>query len=309
MSPARLVASDSDEGKRLDRMVSDAFPDVSRSVIQQLIESGKVHIVGRSARSSEKIHRGDVVEVRLELPQSLTARPEPLALNVIYEDESMVILDKPSGLVVHPAAGHAGGTLVNGLLYRYPSLGAGRDIRPGLVHRLDKDTSGLMVVGLTPAGQMSLTRQLQSRRMKRRYRGLVWGGLEPPRALIDIPVGRDPASRTKMAAGNATIHPRSARTHYEVLEIVDRFTYVDVRLDTGRTHQIRIHMAYIGHPIVGDSTYGPSAPVPGLTRQFLHAYVLELESPLTGLPMTFRSDLPPDLDGFLTEARAQVGVN
>jgi 23S rRNA pseudouridine1911/1915/1917 synthase len=162
-----------------------------------------------------------------------------------------------------------------------------------------------MVVALTVSGQMSLTRQLQSRRMKRSYMGVVWGRLEPARALIDVPIGRDVASRTKMAAGNASIHPRDARTHYEVLQYLDRYTFVDVRLDTGRTHQIRVHMAYVGHPIVGDSVYGRQGPVPPLSRQFLHAFELKLESPASGLPMTFRSDLPSDLAGFLSAVRSQ----
>jgi 23S rRNA pseudouridine1911/1915/1917 synthase len=305
LTPARLVAAHADEGKRLDRLVSDAFPEVSRSLVQQLIETGKVHIVGRASKSSEKVRPGDVVEVELAPPPSLEAHPEPVPLNVVYEDAAMVVIDKPPGLVVHPAAGHASGTLVNGLLYRYPSLGIDGDVRPGLVHRLDKDTSGLLVVALTPSAQQMLSRQIATRRMKRRYQALVWGRLEPSKALIDVPIGRDPILRRKMAAGHGSLHSRDARTHYDVIEYLDPYTYVNVGLETGRTHQIRVHMAYIGHPVVGDPTYS-SHSVAGLDRQFLHAYELELDSPGTGLPMKFSSELPSDLAHVLSTARSRI---
>jgi 23S rRNA pseudouridine1911/1915/1917 synthase len=229
------------------------------------------------------------------IPPSLSAAPQDIELRIVYEDEVMAVIDKPAGLVVHPAPGHPDGTLVNGLVRRYPAIAGSDEFRPGIVHRLDKDTSGLLVVALAPAAQLSLSRQLKARTMHRRYTSLVWGDLRPDRGSIDIPVGRDRASRGRMAAGADAIGARAARTQYTVVERLRELSLLDVVLETGRTHQIRVHMAYIGHPVAGDKLYGGRG-LPGLTRQFLHAAELELSHPTTGTAVRFTSPLPPDLN-------------
>lgn len=290
-----FVVSAGEEGERLDQLVAGLKENISRSLIQRLVSDGGVRLNGRYAKASQRVHAGDTVEVDDVVAPSLSARPDAaIELDVVYEDESMAVIDKPAGLVVHPAAGHESATLVNGLLARYPSLGERNELRPGLVHRLDKDTSGLMVIALNAEAQKSLAEQVRTRRMRRLYLALVSGQLSPDRGVIDIPVGRDPASRKRMSAGMHSIHPRHARTRYRVDRQVQGFTLVDITLETGRTHQIRVHMAYIGHPVVGDPTYS-SGPALGLHRQFLHARALELESPGTKQSMRFESALPADL--------------
>lgn len=275
------------------------MPEISRTLVQKLITEERVRLRGEAAKPGQRVQAGDRVEVDVALPPSLKAEPEPIELNVVYEDECMVVIDKPAGLVVHPAPGHASGTLVNGLLQRYPRLQGSQPLRPGLVHRLDKDTSGLMVVGLNAHSQENLATQIHTRRMRRAYQALVWGHPEPPNAVIDVPVGRDAVSRKKMTAGLDGVRSRQARTHYQVVRYLDDLTLVELTLETGRTHQIRVHMAYIGHPVVGDRTYS-SRRLPGLDRQFLHARVLELESPCSGQSLRFESKLPKDLASMLT---------
>jgi 23S rRNA pseudouridine1911/1915/1917 synthase len=236
------------------------------------------------------------------IPPSLTVEPEAIELQIVYEDEVVCVIDKPAGLVVHPAPGHAGGTLVNALVHRFPTLDGSGSVRPGLVHRLDKDTSGLMVVGLTAEAQASLADQVKARSMSRGYVALVQGHVMPNRAMIDIPVGRDPISRKRMAAGPKAIRARTAVTHYEVNELVGSLSLICVRLETGRTHQIRVHMAYIGHPVAGDTLYkGPA--LPGLHRQFLHARSLAFTHPATGDKVQFQCEMPSDLMAVLDRLR------
>ncbi len=257
---------------------------------------------GEAARPSTRVLAGDTVRVKAQVPPSLNAAPEHLDLQIVYEDESLAVIDKPAGLVVHPAAGHASGTLVNALVSRYPHLEAAGSARPGIVHRLDKDTSGLMVVALSPQAQLHLADQLRRRTMHRTYTALVWGRLEPERAMIDVPIGRDPSGRRRMAAGPRSIAARDARTRYRVLQYLSEFSLLEVDLETGRTHQIRVHLAYVGHPIVGDGTYA-NRPWADLNRQFLHASKLELQHPTTSDGMTFTAPLPRELTTFLDAAR------
>jgi 23S rRNA pseudouridine1911/1915/1917 synthase len=308
----RIVATSEDADKRIDRLLAERFSHLSRSLIQRLIDEGRIQRAGQPLKPSYRVRAGDTFAVDLTLPPSLQARPEPVDFEIVYEDEMMAVINKPAGLTVHPAPGHEGGTLVNGLLARYPTLGdSGDALRPGLVHRLDKDTSGLMVVALNERAQSVLAEQVRTRSLKRRYIALVGGQLRPERGVIDVPVGRDRVSRKRMAAGLSTISPRPARTRYQVLEYLEGwqgqhkrepFTLVEVALETGRTHQIRVHMAYIGHPVAGDSLYG-GPQIPGLERQFLHAYTLELQSPQTGEMLHFQASLPSDLQTILEQLR------
>jgi 23S rRNA pseudouridine1911/1915/1917 synthase len=290
------------DGERVDRVVS-LVSGCSRSEAATLIDRGAVRIDGRVvAAGRQRVAAGQLLDIDLrELPtESLPAPDADVPVNVVYEDANVLVVDKPPGLVVHPGAGEGGGTLVNGLLARHPTLaGVGEAHRPGMVHRLDRDTSGLLVVALTPTAYTALVAALGDRRVERRYTALVWGVPEAPRGVIDAPIGRSPRQPTRQAvvAGG-----RPARTRYEVRGRYDRpttLTLLGCELETGRTHQIRVHLASIGHPVVGDRDYGgvrEALPVP---RLFLHAEHLAFDHPVTGRPLAFDAPLPPDLAAVL----------
>ncbi len=279
-------------GERLDRALAVLAPEFSRSYLQQLIESGAVMLKGGPAtRSSQKVKAADqgVIELR-PTPQSQSFRPEPMALDVVHEDEHLLVINKPAGLVVHPAPGNWSGTLLNGLLARDPQ--AAMLPRAGIVHRLDKDTSGLMVVARTRATMDALVQLIAAREVSRQYVALAhrgWGGAAVRH--VDAPVGRDPRNRLRMAVVESG---KPATTTFELLQAADAGCWVRATLGTGRTHQIRVHMAYIGHPLVGDVLYG-GAPAAGLARQALHAFRLAFAHPVTGKPLEFRAPLPVDL--------------
>lgn len=244
---------------------------------------------------------GDRVTMPALVRTELSARPEALPLTVVYQDQDLAVIDKLAGMVVHPAPGHPGGTLANALAALFPqTVQAGDAERPGIVHRLDKGTSGLLVVALSPVAHRSLQRQIATREAGRKYLALIQGRLNPPVGTIDAPIGRDPANATRMAVhGKAA---RSARTSYRLMEEVPGFSLIEATLLTGRTHQIRVHLAAVGHPIAGDVTYGGKS-LPGLSRQFLHAYGLVVRSPSTGETLTFNSGLPGDLQTVLEKLR------
>lgn len=286
---------------RLDVVIARHIPSISRTTAGLLARDGHVRVNGREAKPSYRVNPGDRVEVDVVLPPSLSARPQEIPLSIVYRDGDLAIVDKPAGLVVHPSAGHEDGTLANALASRFPqTAGVGTQDRPGIVHRLDKDTSGLMVVALTAEAHVSLQHQIAERTAGRAYLALTAGRVEPEAGTIDAPIGRDPTNRKKMAIHG--IASRPARTSYEVLEYLDEFSYLQARLHSGRTHQIRVHFAAIGHPLAGDAVYqGPA--VPGLHRQFLHAYRLTLRSPGTGEQLEFVSPLPPDLRLILARLR------
>lgn len=279
-------------GERLDRALAALVPEFSRSYLQQLIEAGAVSLNGAAAmRSSQKVKAGDqgVVELR-PTPQSQAFRPEPMALAVVFEDEHLLVVDKPAGLVVHPAPGNWSGTLLNGLLAR--DSGAMLLPRAGIVHRLDKDTSGLMVVARTRAAMDALVKRIAAREVARQYVALAhrpWGGAAVRH--VDAPIGRDPRNRLRMAVVDSG---KPASTVFERLQGNEQGCWVRATLGTGRTHQIRVHMAHIGHPLVADELYGGVA-VAGLARQALHAYRLAFEYPATGQPLEFHAALPADL--------------
>lgn len=306
MPPLRETIPAALDGQRVDRVVA-MLTGLPRAAVDELVAGGAVRIGRRTVTSrSRKLRAGEVVEVDVpELTEAPLCPPDPsVDVPVVYADEHVVVVDKPAGLVVHPGAGHTRGTLVQGLLARYPELaGVGDPARPGVVHRLDRGTSGLLVVARSPVAYASLVAQLAERRAERWYLALCWGELEAPAGLIDAPIGRSERDRTRMAV-SAT--GREARTRYRVRQ---RFrepaaaTLVECKLETGRTHQIRVHLAAVGHPVVGDDRYRGARPAIPTDRPFLHACRLAFDHPVTGERLTFDSPLPPELDAVLATLR------
>ena len=284
-----------DEAERLDLYVAHHCPDVSRSRARRLIDEGLVTVNGRPIKPSRLLQRGDRVVVRVPPPSTLDLEPEAIPLSIVYEDEDLLVVDKPAGMAVHPGAGQRRHTLVNALLARCPDLaGVGGVLRPGIVHRLDKDTSGLLLVAKNDRAHTALSQQLKERTVEKGYLALVTGRLEPKEGVIEGAIGRDPRNRKRMAVVEGG---RPARTAYRVREYLDDCTLVEVTPSTGRTHQIRVHLAAVGHPIVGDAVYGRPSPFVG--RQFLHACRLGFHHPADGRRLAFESPLPPDLQQAL----------
>lgn len=297
----------SGDGKRLDVFLAGAAEELSRSFTQKLITDGMVMVNGEiAARASYKVKTGDQVALNIPSPDSLEVKPEPIPLDIYYEDSDIIVVNKPRGMVVHPAAGNYTGTLVNALLYRCRDLsGINGVMRPGIVHRLDKDTSGLIMVAKNDAAHNSLAGQLKDRLVKRRYLALAHGRINEESGMVDAPIGRDPRNRQKMAVLDR--NSKQAVTRYCVLDRFAGYTYLRLRLETGRTHQIRVHLAYIGHPVVGDPKYGPARPHFGLDGQFLHAAVLGFKHPRTGLHLEFEAPLPDELKMILEKLTMDKG--
>ena len=290
---------------RIDRYLAGVLAGESRSQIQRLIRDGKVQIGEQPVRSSRLVHAGETIVVEIPEPVGASPQAEALDLDIVYEDSDLVVVDKPAGMVVHPAAGHAQGTLVNALLHQVKDLsGIGGELRPGIVHRLDRGTSGLMVVAKNDKAHAELARQFHDREVEKEYVALVWGLVQAGRR-IDLPIGRDPADRKKMSA--KARRARSAATRITKALQLAGVSLVHVAISTGRTHQIRVHLSEIGHPIVGDSVYGgvrhrmagALRPVLGLDRPFLHAGRLVFHHPADGRKMAFESPLPHDLQSVL----------
>ncbi|MCC6627031.1 MAG: RluA family pseudouridine synthase [Chloroflexi bacterium] len=298
-------------GGRLDQAVVAALGDLTRAHVQRLIERGLVTVNGASAKAGHKLRAGDQVAVRVPPPVPTTLRPQPLPLAVVYEDAAVLVIDKPAGLVVHPAPGHPDGTLANAILAHAPEVAMNGSQRPGIVHRLDKDTSGLLVVARTDAARQALVAQFAAREVLKEYVALVVGH-PPDTATVDAPIGRDPRRRQRMAVVSGG---RPARTEVAVLERLPGHALVRARIATGRTHQIRVHLAALGHPVVGDAVYGhggalvlpPGANRPlrrvAVPRQFLHAARLAFRLPDSGAWRAFDSPLPPDLTAVLDALR------
>ncbi len=281
-------------GERLDSFLAQRCPDLSRSRIQALTAEGCVTVDGSPAKPSARLRAGQAVSLVVPPPAPSTLVPQAMDLHVVYEDSDLLVIDKPAGLVTHPAPGHPDHTLANAVLAHCPDLeGVGGEIRPGLVHRLDKDTSGLIVVAKNDAAQTGLSGQFKDRTVSKAYLAAVTGHPEPERAIIDAPIGRHPRSRTRMAVVSTG---RDAVTEYDVLRRLRGYGLVEARPRTGRTHQIRVHMASVGHPVAGDATYGH--PAPGLERHFLHAHRLAFTHPRTGNRLKLESPLPKDLQTF-----------
>ncbi len=290
-------------GARVDRFVADVT-GMSRSYVQRLISGGHVTVDGRPVAANRLVSDGTRLRVEVPPPEPLAAVAEPMPLAVVYEDPDLLIVDKPAGLVVHPAPGHESGTLVNGLLARGDVYGGiAGTLRPGIVHRLDRDTSGLLMVAKNDAAQASLMAQLKARRVKKTYLALVLGSVSAAAGRIEAPIGRDPKHRTRMAV---VPDGRPAVTGYRVRERFAGWTLLELDLVTGRTHQIRVHLAAIGHPVAGDPTYGTGTSrrgPEGLLRLFLHAWRLELQAPSDGHLVRVTAALPPDLESVLEDLR------
>ena len=293
------------EGGRLDRFIAARLAaDLSRSAVQRLIADGLITHNGSVCKAADKIGQGDEIVVRIPPPTPTEIVAEDIPLAFVYEDDDLIVIDKPAGLVVHPAAGHSSGTLVNAILGHAPDLdGVGGETRPGIVHRLDKDTSGLIVVAKHDRALHELQRQFKARTVKKTYLALVEGIVRPPRGVIEAAIGRDRIHRQKMAV---TANGRAARTRYRSIKILHDpdLTLVEAYPETGRTHQIRVHFAWLGHPLVGDTMYGRKKPLVEINRHFLHAAALTFALPSNGETRTFTSKLPDDLQGVLDRLTA-----
>ena len=291
-------------GTRIDRVLSLLLAESSRSYIQKLIEKGNVTVDGQTCTSKKyKVSSGQQVDLLMPPPENLSVEPENIPLDIVFEDEDVLVVNKPRGMVVHPAAGNYTGTLVNAVLYhcgeRLSSING--VIRPGIVHRIDKDTSGLLMIAKNNMAHESLSAQLAEHSITRRYTALVYHNLTEDEGTVDAPIGRDPKNRLRMAV--TSLNSKRAVTHWKVLERFGRYTLIEARLETGRTHQIRVHMAYIHHPLVGDMVYGPKKQPLTEDGQMLHARVLGFVHPRTGEYMEFQRPLPPEFTAVLRKLR------
>jgi 23S rRNA pseudouridine1911/1915/1917 synthase len=309
LGPRLLVVEAEAAGARLDVWLASRLPELSRARVKALVESGDVLVGGRTARPAARLKPGQEVSVSIPAPQAAAPEPEDLPVTVVYEDACLLVVDKPAGMSVHPGAGRPTGTLVNALLHHVKDLsGVGGVLRPGIVHRLDKGTSGLMVVAKDDATHRALAEQFASRRVRKEYRAVVIGVPSRKEGEIALPIGRDPVHRKRMKV--RTKGGREARTFYRVEQALDGAALLRVRIATGRTHQIRVHLASLGHPVAGDKTYGGGRTPPSrraqsrealraLARPALHAAHLAFEHPASGRQLSFESPLPEDLLGLL----------
>jgi len=285
-----------DEGDtRLDKYVCARVPELSRTRVQKLIAAGNITVNGQPAKPGLRLNPGDRIDIDIPPAPPRELKPEAIPLKIIYEDDDLLVVDKPAGLTVHPAPGHPAHTLVNAILAHFPHLAdIGDSLRPGVVHRLDKDTSGVMLVAKNSAAQADLAKQFKSHSVTKAYLALVKGRLEPENGIIEADIGRDPHNRKKMAV---VVAGREARTEYRVIRYIGGYTLLEIMPETGRTHQIRVHLAAIGFPVVGDKVYGVKSP--HLSRQFLHASRLGFKLPSSGDYVEFKSELPSDLEKAL----------
>ena len=298
------VVEPGDEGERIDKFLTETMKECSRSQIQKWIKDGLVQVKGEAVKGNYRVTADDEITLKVPPPVELDLKAEPMDLNIVYEDSDVVVVNKPRGMVVHPAAGHYTGTLVNGLLYHCKDLsGINGVLRPGIVHRIDKDTSGLLMVAKNDTAHLSLAHQLKEHTVNRKYVALVHGTIPHQTGTIDAPVGRDPKNRQQMAV--VFERGKHAVTHFVVLEGLNEFTFVELKLETGRTHQIRVHMKYIGFPLVGDPKYGPKNPFP-IDGQALHAAVLGFLHPRTNEYIEFKTDIPDDIQAILQQLRQRV---
>ena len=299
-----LKVTEEVSGKRLDAVLAGMLPKYSRSFIQKLFENGSITVGGDPcSEKKRKAVTGDIVEITIPQPERLEVEAEDIPLDIVYEDEELLVVDKPAGMVVHTAPGNHSGTLVNALMYHCGDALSSINgvIRPGIVHRIDKDTSGLLMVAKTDRAHNALSVQLAEHSITRRYKAIVYSNIKEDEGTVDKPIGRDPGNRLR----NAVVYTNSknAVTHYRVIERFGGFTLVEAVLETGRTHQIRVHMAYIRHPLLGDALYGPAKNRYGAKRQMLHAGVLGFAHPVTGEYMEFNSPLPQDFGDVLAKLR------
>ena len=290
-------------GERLDAFLARCVPDLSRSAAQKLIEEGHVKRNGRPGKKNDKLNIGDPVEYEIPEPKEVDIVPTEMQLDIVYEDEDVLVINKPKGLVVHPAAGHQDDTLVNGLLYAMGDdlSGINGELRPGIVHRIDKDTSGLLAVAKNDYAHNMLASQLKDHTMARSYEAIVVGSFREDSGTVDAPIGRHPSDRKKMCVIER--NSKHAVTHWEVVERFRGYTHIRCRLETGRTHQIRVHMAHIGHPLLGDTVYGHKKPELGQDSQCLHAFSLCFRHPRDGQPVMVFAPLPKYFEEVLEKLR------
>ncbi len=306
MTEKFILVPEGTELERIDKYISLVCEELTRSYVQRLIEEGKIVCNGKKVRTCVKICPGDEIVITLPPPQELEVEPEDIPLDVVFEDEEMMVINKPKGMVVHPANGNESGTLVNAVLFHAKGKLSGINgvIRPGIVHRLDKDTSGLIVVAKTNEAHLSLAEQIKEKTCRRVYVCLVRGNLREDEGVINAPIGRHSTQRKKMCVTEK--NSRSAVTHYKVLERFGEYTFVECRLETGRTHQIRVHMQHIGHPVIGDEVYSGGKNPFGLHTQALHAVEIGFVHPVSGKTMSFSCPIPDYMEAILERLRKAV---
>lgn len=290
-----------DQTGRIDKVLTTLEPEITRSQLKNLINDGHVTVNGQVVKPKYKVQSGDKISLVKPEPQLLELMPENIPLDIVYEDDDVIVVNKPQGMVVHPAPGHPDHTLVNALLYHSPLSTINGTFRPGIVHRIDKDTSGLLMVAKNDLAHQSLAEQLRNKTNKREYLALVYGQIKEDAGTINAPLGRNPQDRKKQAVVKGGRH---AVTHFKVMKRYDNFTLIKCILETGRTHQIRVHMKYIGHPLVGDPLYGPRKVI-GKDGQFLHAALLGFKHPRTGKELVFEAPLPENFQKMLDKLDKQ----
>lgn len=306
MNRLDLIVSAETAGERLDKYLSEQVEGLSRSALTKLIDDGMVTIGEKPVKKNYKVAQGDCITVLIDDPQSVDILPEDIPLELVYEDEHLLVVNKPKGMVVHPAPGHYSGTLVNALMYhcREGLSGINGALRPGIVHRIDKNTSGLLVVAKSDIAHAGLSEQIKDHSFTREYLAICYGSIKEDERTVDAPIGRHKTDRKKMCV--TQLNSKPAITHIKVLERYGGFTYILCRLETGRTHQIRVHLAYIGHPIAGDDVYGPQKVITQLHGQCLHAYKLGFIHPVTGEYLEFSAEPPESFTKFRDKLRKEI---
>lgn len=298
-----FAAEKEDVGTRIDVFLAENMEDLSRSGVQKLIDEGMITLNGGKTKANYKLREKDIMDVTVPEVKEVEILPEDIPLDILYEDSDVIVVNKPQGMVVHPAPGHTSGTLVNALMFHCGDdlSGINGEKRPGIVHRIDKDTSGVLMIAKNDMAHQSLAAQLAEHSITRKYNAVVYNGFNEDEGTVNEPIGRNPQDRKKMAVTQK--HSRHAVTHYRVIERMEKFTLIEAQLETGRTHQIRVHMTYIGHPLLGDPVYGPKKQPISLEGQALHARVLGFIHPRTGEYMEFEAPLPPYFEALLERLR------
>ena len=296
----KVVVEKNTQKKRIDSYIVDKNINLSRTAIKRLLDEGKILVNGKKQKPSYKPEVGDIITIEIPEPEEVELKPQDIPIDVIYEDKDIIVVNKPKGMVVHPANGNPDGTLVNAILAKCKDSlsGIGGEIRPGIVHRLDKDTSGLLIIAKNDQAHINMSKQIQDRKVIKKYIALVKGVIGENTATIDMPIARSTKDRKKMA-----VDPKGkeAITHYKVLQRYDKYTLLEIKIDTGRTHQIRVHMSYIGHPVVGDMQYSNGKNEFGIEGQMLHSKYLEFDHPITGKRLKLEAPLPEYFEQVLNE--------
>lgn len=296
----KVVVEENTQKKRIDSYIVDKNINLSRTAIKRLLDEGKILVNGKKQKPSYKPEVGDIITIEIMKPKVVELKPQDIPIDIIYEDKDIIVVNKPKGMVVHPANGNPDGTLVNAILAKCKDSlsGIGGEIRPGIVHRLDKDTSGLLIIAKNDQAHINMSKQIQDRKVIKKYIALVKGVIGENTATIDMPIARSTKDRKKMA-----VDPKGkeAITHYKVLQRYDKYTLLEIKIDTGRTHQIRVHMSYIGHPVVGDMQYSNGKNEFGIEGQMLHSKYLEFDHPITGKRLKLEAPLPEYFEQVLNE--------